>query len=86
MPSWTSTLSRETASADDAISYAAQEAGLPVDTPANASSRLHLTEFLVEGLLSQLNLILEILDPSMINDGFQQFMWSEEHYSSLVGN
>lgn len=53
---------------------------------ADASSRLHLTEFLVEGLLSQLNLNLEILDPSMINDGFQQFMWPEEHYSSLVGN
>lgn len=86
MSSWTFTLSRETASADDAISYAAQEAGPPVDTPADASPKLHLTEPLVEGLLSQSNLNPEILDPSMINDGFQQFMWPEEDYNSLVGN
>lgn len=81
-PHW----SRENASAGDVISYAVQEADSPADTSTNAP-RLNFTEPLLDGLLSQPNLDLGILDPSIINDGFQAFMWPEEaDYSSLAAD
>ncbi|KAK1145789.1 hypothetical protein N8T08_004030 [Aspergillus melleus] len=65
--------------ADDAIlpaSCAADAVAESADVP-----RLGLDESSLEGLLSQSNLDLGFLDPSVVDDGFQAFMWLEGDFN-----
>ncbi|CAG8149300.1 unnamed protein product [Penicillium olsonii] len=70
-PHW----SREGATAAEAMSHAYQEAGSPLD---EFHPRLIASEPSFDGLTYP-ELDLGILDPSIINDGFQAFMWPEDH-------
>ncbi|KAE8383721.1 fungal-specific transcription factor domain-containing protein [Aspergillus bertholletiae] len=68
----------------NAMLPSAQEAGTLAES-ADAA-RFGLSEPSLEGLLAQSNLDLGLLDPSVINDGFQAFMWREGDFGGWVGS
>ena len=67
------------------MSHPAQEARPPVTTSTDASG-LSLAEFSLEDLLLQPDLDLGSLEPSILDVGYQTFVWPEDGYGSLGNN